>query len=71
MEHHSQCAKYKLVLDIVLSKAKHKLVVVCLAFTKVTILLVLTQKAASNDESFKDVVTEIEKHLHAIKELFP
>ena len=64
----------KLVLDIVLSKAKSdKLVVVVSAFTKVTDLLVLaSQKAASNDENFKEVVTEIEKkHLDAIKELIP
>jgi len=64
----------KLVLDIVLNKAKQdKLVVVVSAFTKVTDLLVLaSQKAASNDESFKDVMAEIEKkHLDAIKELIP
>jgi aspartokinase/homoserine dehydrogenase 1 len=64
----------KLVLDIVLNKAQQdKLVVVVSAFTKVTDLLVLaSQKAASNDESFKEVVAEIEKkHLDAIKELIP
>ena len=64
----------KLVLDIVLNKSKKdKLVVVVSAFTKVTDLLVLaSQKAASNDESFKEVVAEIEKkHLDAIKELIP
>lgn len=64
----------KLVLDIVLNKAKQeKLIVVVSAFTKVTDLLVLaSQKAASNDESFKEVVAEIEKkHLDAIKELIP
>ena len=64
----------KLVLDIVLDKVKQdKLVVVVSAFTKVTDLLVLaSQKAASNDESFKEVVAEIEKkHLDAIKELIP
>ena len=64
----------KLVLDIVLNKSKNdKLVVVVSAFTKVTDLLVLaSQKAASNDESFKEVVAEIEKkHLDAIKELIP
>lgn len=64
----------KLVLDIVLDKAKQdQLVVVVSAFTKVTDLLVLaSQKAASNDESFKEVVAEIEKkHLDAIKELIP
>ena len=64
----------KLVLDIVLNKAKQdKIIVVVSAFTKVTDLLVLaSQKAASNDESFKEVVGEIEKkHLDAIKELIP
>lgn len=64
----------KLVLDIVLDKAKQdKLIVVVSAFTKVTDLLVLaSQKAASNDESFKEVVAKIEKnHLDAIKELIP
>ena len=64
----------KLVLDIVLNKAKQdKIIVVVSAFTKVTDLLVLaSQKAASNDESFKEVVAEIEKkHLDAIKELIP
>ena len=64
----------KLVLDIVLNKAKHdKLAVVVSAFTKVTDLLVLaSQKAASNDESFKEVVADIEKkHIDAIKELVP
>ena len=64
----------KLVLDIVIQKEKQdKLVVVVSAFTKVTDLLVLaSQKAASNDESFKDIVAEIEKkHLDTIKELIP
>ena len=64
----------KLVLDIVLKKAQQdKLVVVVSAFTKVTDLLVLaSQKAASNDETFKEVVAEVEKkHLDAIKELIP
>lgn len=64
----------KLVLDIVINKAKQdQLIVVVSAFTKVTDLLVLaSQKAASNDESFKEVVAEIErKHLDAIKELIP
>jgi aspartokinase/homoserine dehydrogenase 1 len=64
----------KLVLDIILKKAQqNKIVVVVSAFTKVTDLLVLaSQKAASNDENFKGVVAEIEKkHLDAIKELIP
>ncbi len=62
----------KLVLNIVRNKATNeKIVVVVSAFTKVTDLLVLaSQKAASNDESYKEVVSEIEKkHLDAIKEL--
>ena len=64
----------KLVLDIVLNKTKQdKLVVVVSAFTKVTDLLVLAaKKASSNDESYKEIVIEIEKkHLDAIKELIP
>jgi aspartokinase/homoserine dehydrogenase 1 len=64
----------KLVLHIVSNKAKQdEIIVVVSAFTKVTDLLVLaSQKAASNDEIYKDVVTEIEKkHLDAIKELIP
>ena len=64
----------KLVLDIVLNKAdQEKQIVIVSAFTKVTDLLVLAaQKAASNDETFKEVVAEIEKkHLDAIKELIP
>ena len=62
----------KLVLNIVRNKAiNDKIIVVVSAFTKVTDLLVLaSQKAASNDESYKEVVAEIEKkHLDAIKEL--
>lgn len=64
----------KLVLNIILDKAKQdKLIVVVSAITKVTDLLLLaSQKAASNNESFKEVVVEIEKkHVDAIKELFP
>ena len=64
----------KLVLNIVLNKAKQdKLVVAVSAFSKVTDLLQLAAaKAASNDESFKEIVAEIEKrHLDAIKELIP
>ena len=64
----------KLVLDIVINKAKQdKLVVAVSAFSKVTDLLQLAAaKAASNDESFKEIVAEIEKkHLDAIKELIP
>ena len=64
----------KLVLDIVIKKAEQEnLIVVVSAFTKVTDLLVhASQKAASNDESYKEIVAEIEKkHLDAIKELIP
>jgi bifunctional aspartokinase / homoserine dehydrogenase 1 len=64
----------KLVLDIVINKAKEeKLVVVVSAFSKVTDLLQLaSQKAASGDESFKDILAEIEKkHLDALKEFIP
>jgi len=64
----------KLVLDIVINKSQgEKLVVVVSALSKVTDLLHLAaSKAASNDESFKDIVTEIEKkHLEALKQLIP
>ena len=64
----------KLVLDIVNVKAKEdKLVVVVSAFSKVTDLLHLASiKAAANDESYKEIVAEIEKkHLDALKELIP
>lgn len=64
----------KLVLDIVTHKAKNeKLVVVVSALSKVTDLLILaSQKAASNDESYKEIVAEIEKkHLDTLKELIP
>jgi aspartokinase/homoserine dehydrogenase 1 len=64
----------KLVLEIVTQKAKkEKLVVVVSALSKVTdLLLSASQKAASNDESYKEIVAEIEKkHLDALKELIP
>ena len=64
----------KLVLDIVLNKAQdEKLVVVVSALSKVTDLLQsAATKAAANDESFKDIVVEIEKkHLDALKQLIP
>ncbi|MBG6187559.1 bifunctional aspartate kinase/homoserine dehydrogenase I [Flavobacterium sp. CAN_S2] len=64
----------KLVLAIVSDKAKEeKLIVVVSAFSKVTDLLQLaSQKAATGDESFKDILAEIEKkHLDALKELIP
>jgi len=64
----------KLVLDIVLNKAKEdKLIVVVSALSKVTDLLQLAAtKAAENDESYKDIVAEIEKkHLDTLKELIP
>lgn len=64
----------KLVLDIVINKAKEdKLVVVVSAFSKITDLLqTASTKAASGDESFKEILSEIEKkHLDALKELIP
>lgn len=64
----------KLVLNIVQDKAKQdQLVVVVSAFSKVTDLLQLASiKAAANDESYKEIVAEIEKkHLEALKELIP
>ncbi len=64
----------KLVLDIVINQAqKEKLVVVVSALSKVTDLLQLASvKAAANDESYKEVVADIEKkHLDALKELIP
>lgn len=64
----------KLVLDTVINKAKEdKLVVVVSAFSKITDLLqVASTKAASGDESFKEILSEIEKkHLDALKELIP
>ena len=64
----------KRVLNIVTEKAKkEKLVVVVSALSKVTDLLLLaSQKAASNDDSYKEIVNEIEKkHLDTLKELIP
>lgn len=64
----------KLVLAIVLDKAKEdKIIVVVSALSKVTDLLQLAaSKAASNDETFKGILAEIEKkHLDALKELIP
>jgi aspartokinase/homoserine dehydrogenase 1 len=64
----------KLVLDIIINKSQdEKLVVAVSAFSKVTDLLQLAAfKAASNDETFKDIVAEIEKkHLEALKQLIP
>ncbi|MEY4433258.1 MAG: hypothetical protein RLZZ44_1392 [Bacteroidota bacterium] len=64
----------KRVLNIVTEKAKkEKLVVVVSALSKVTDLLQLaSQKAASNDDSYKEIVNEIEKkHLDTLKELIP
>ncbi|TDE52644.1 bifunctional aspartate kinase/homoserine dehydrogenase I [Flavobacterium sp. GT3P67] len=64
----------KLVLDIVINKAKEeKLIVVVSAFSKVTDLLQLaSQKAAAGDESFKEILADLEKkHLDALKELIP
>ena len=64
----------KLVLEIVNNKAKEeKIIVVVSAFSKVTDLLQLaSRKAANGDESFKEILVEIEKkHLDALKELIP
>ena len=64
----------KLVLDIVSKKAKdEKLIVVVSALSKVTDMLQLaSKKAAAGDESFKEILAEIEKkHLDALKELIP
>ncbi|TDE28268.1 bifunctional aspartate kinase/homoserine dehydrogenase I [Flavobacterium ranwuense] len=64
----------KRVLDIVINKAKEeKLIVVVSAFSKVTDLLQLaSQKAAAGDESFKEILADLEKkHLDALKELIP
>lgn len=64
----------KLVLDIVINKAKEeKLIVVVSAFSKVTDLLQLaSKKAAAGDESFKEILADLEKkHLDALKELIP
>ncbi|MDI6051144.1 bifunctional aspartate kinase/homoserine dehydrogenase I [Flavobacterium sp. XS2P24] len=64
----------KLVLDIIINKAKEeKLIVVVSAFSKITDLLQLaSQKAAAGDESFKEILADLEKkHLDALKELIP
>ena len=64
----------KLVLNIVQKQAKQdQLIVVVSALSKVTDLLQLaSQKAASNDEEYKEIVAEIEKkHLETLKELIP
>lgn len=64
----------KKVLEIVNQKSEQdKLVVVVSALSKVTDLLqAAAAKAASNDESFKDIVAEIEKkHLDTLKALIP
>lgn len=64
----------KLVIDIVAQKSKeNKLVVAVSAFSGVTdLLLSAAQKASSKDDSYRDVILQIEKkHLEAIKELIP
>nr|WP_315172057.1 bifunctional aspartate kinase/homoserine dehydrogenase I [uncultured Flavobacterium sp.] len=64
----------KLVLAIIAQKAeKEPLAVVVSALSKVTDLLQLAaSKAAQNDESFRDIVLEIEKkHLDTLKQLIP
>jgi aspartokinase/homoserine dehydrogenase 1 len=62
----------KLVLEIVQNQAKQdQLIVVVSALSKVTDLLHLASlRAASNDESYKEIVADIEKkHLDAVKNL--
>jgi len=64
----------KLVLEIINQKSKKdKLVVVVSALSKVTDLLQsAAAKAAANDESFREIVAEIEKkHLDTLKDLIP
>ncbi|TRX40836.1 bifunctional aspartate kinase/homoserine dehydrogenase I [Flavobacterium restrictum] len=64
----------KLVLDIVIQKAaQDQVIVVVSALSKVTDLLqVAASKAASSDETYKDIVLEIEKkHLDTLKQLIP
>ncbi|MGL5111533.1 MAG: bifunctional aspartate kinase/homoserine dehydrogenase I, partial [Flavobacterium sp.] len=64
----------KLVLAIIAQKAqKEPVAVVVSALSKVTDLLQLAaSKAAQNDESFKEIVLEIEiKHLDTLKKLIP
>ncbi|MGO4821153.1 MULTISPECIES: bifunctional aspartate kinase/homoserine dehydrogenase I [unclassified Flavobacterium] len=64
----------KLVLNIVQQQAKQdQLIVVVSALSKVTDLLQLAATiAASNDESYKEIVAEIEKkHIDTLKELIP
>lgn len=62
----------KLTVNIIATKAKEsRIVVVVSAFSGVTdLLLSASEKAASKDGSYKEVLSEIEsKHLTAIKEL--
>jgi aspartokinase/homoserine dehydrogenase 1 len=61
----------KLVLDIVQNQAKQdQLIVVVSALSKVTDLLHLASlRAASTDESYKEIVADEKKHLDAVKEL--
>lgn len=64
----------KLAIAIITNKAeKEPLAVVVSALSKVTDLLQLAaSKAAQNDESFRDIVLEIEKkHLDTLKQLIP
>lgn len=64
----------KLVLAIIAQKAeKEPLAVVVSALSKVTDLLQLAaSKAAQNDESFREIIQEIEKkHLDTLKQLIP
>ncbi|TDD76924.1 bifunctional aspartate kinase/homoserine dehydrogenase I [Flavobacterium caseinilyticum] len=64
----------ELALAIVQNQAKHdQLIVVVSALSKVTDLLQLASvTAASNNDSYKEIVADIEKrHLDALKELIP
>jgi aspartokinase/homoserine dehydrogenase 1 len=62
----------KLVLDIIQNQAKQdQLIIVVSAFSKITDLLQLSSlTAASNDESYKGILVDIEnKHLDAVRDL--
>ncbi|HLA54796.1 MAG TPA: bifunctional aspartate kinase/homoserine dehydrogenase I [Flavobacterium sp.] len=64
----------KSVLQIIADKAQNdRLVVVVSAFSGITdLLLAAAKKASAKDESYKQIVADIEKiHLDAIKELIP
>jgi aspartokinase/homoserine dehydrogenase 1 len=62
MELVANAQNIKLVLDIVQNQAKQdQLIVVVSALSKVTDLLHLASRAASTDESYKEIVADIEK----------